>query len=316
MISANRILTALVFTLAAFLLPSCGDDNGTGPVEPPVDTIPPLALIEHPPDNAVIGDTVTIRVTSADTVEIAKVEFYIDGSHAITADDSIPPFEYIWDVSALEIGSAHTLHAMVYDTAGNSGSSDTVTVHYLWRLLVADGDEGQARDIRNVFVRSTDTTLEFRVQTNGDWGDYRSTSEGIDVAFFLDTDRDASTGKDSVANETIPINDIGAEYRAIIGYHGDSLARYDDYLSAWQPVHGAAGFAYRNIVNDTNTFEIGVSLSQIGSPDTIDIVVANVLLTTNPYTWDWAPDAGHVTYNVDGLLLGSSRAGRVLNATK
>jgi len=383
------------------------------------DLVPPEAAITNPADSAVLGDTVTIRVTATDNTEVERVEFFIDDVQVVSAVDSTSPYEYLWDLSLLETGSEHTLHAIAYDTAGNSGTSatirvyylwrqspviaapltgaivgdtvyinalppttiysidmamfyvddvhivsaddaippyeftwdasgweigsvhsiyvlmgdsagnilstDTVTVHYLWQLLVADGDEvPQARDISNVFTRSSDSALEFRIETNGSWGtDYRDTS-GIDVVFFLDMDQDSLTGQTTVLNGTIPINDIGAEYRVIIGFHGDSLATWSDFGGGlWDGVHGASGFAYRNIQPDTNVFEIGIFRTQIGDPVfDIDIVTTNVQLLDSinvaTWRWDWAPNSGHATFNMStpGLFTAPmSTSGRQLRTT-
>ena len=106
----------------------------------------------------------------------------------------------------------------------------------------------------------------------------------------------------ALADVCYDINDIGAEYRAIIGSHGDSLALWNEGLDTWQPLHGASQFAYRNIPADTNVFEIGIFRTLIGDPVfSIDIVTANVqLVSTDPaaWRWDWAPNSGHATFDM------------------
>ncbi|HUV30534.1 MAG TPA: Ig-like domain-containing protein [Acidobacteriota bacterium] len=263
-------------------------DSATADLEPPQITL------SRPQDGAIVGDTLTIQADATDNIGVSRVEIFIDHTLVVPGGDVAAPYEYAWDLSALEIAGEHTVYAVAFDTAGNSTSTDTVLVSHLWRLLATDGDEPHARDIKNVWVRSSDETLEFRVETNGNWADYRSATEGIDVAFFFDVDRDRLTGDTAVFGQTILINDIGAEYRVVIGNHGDSLARYNGLLSSWQSIHGPSGFAYRSIANDTNIFEIGIYRSQMTDlEDSLDIVTANVLL---PSTWDWAPNQGHVTY--------------------
>jgi hypothetical protein len=135
--------------------------------------------------------------------------------------------------------------------------------------------------------------LDFRVVTNGDWSDYKSTLEGIDVALFFDVDQSNTTGQTRASSGTLPVNDIGAEYRLIVGNHGDVIDRWLPAPdSAWNNV---GNVAYLNIAADTNTFEVGITLASIGNPSIFDVVAANVIL--NQGLWDWAPDAGHATYS-------------------
>ena len=193
-------------------------------------------------------------------------------------------------------------------------SSDTVVVHYLWRLLVSDPDEWDVhRDLKDIYVRSSSEYLEFRVETSEGWASsyIEPDSSGIDVAFFIDIDRNPATGKTTVMNGTIPINDIGAEYRFIIGYHGDSLALWipDPDPGAWQPL---GQVDYLAIADGSYFFEVGIHLSRLSGPYIFDLVVANYTWNSvqSMFKWDWVPDqdSGHVSYEVDHSFEGSPPA--------
>ncbi|RME27555.1 MAG: hypothetical protein D6800_04935 [Candidatus Zixiibacteriota bacterium] len=285
-----------VFTLAVNQL-SCSSDNPSGPQQPPPDTLQPEVMFASPANQSVISDTVTLVAQPQGGDSIAYVQFYRNDSLLAGSRDSTQPFSFTVDLTNLPIGGTADFVVKGFDNKGDSAAGPPLVLYHLWRPLISDPDEAQARDISKVFIRSSDSTVEFRVVTNGNWTNYKSSTAGIDVALFIDTDRDRSTGDTAVSNNTIPLNDIGADIRAIIGTHGDSLWQFIDNGQVWGPVHGSGGFAYRKIAADTNVFEVGIYRSRlVGNPDTVYVVAANVLLSTNPFVWDWAPDAGHATY--------------------
>ncbi len=264
------------------------------------------AAVVSPIDNGVIGDSVLIEVEAGNIESIDSVQFYIDGSMVTGATDVAAPFEYYWDASALELGSVHYLNATVYDSSGNVDITDSITVHYLWQLIIADDTletDGRGvipRDLRNIYARSTNELLQLRVETTRGWNNYKDPAEGIDVALFLDVDQNNHTGADDVSGGTIDINDIGADYRIIVGNHGDSLAHWwgnqvDGY---WD---GVGLIDSIEISNYSNFFEIDILLSRLGNTNIFDLVAANVILEPEPYRWDWAPNQGegHATYRVD-----------------
>jgi len=257
--------------------------------------------IESPYDSAIVGDSVWIEVSSVDSAVVGLVEFYIDGSHIADADDSIAPFVYIWDASGEELASIHEISAIAYDTAGTEILNDTAMVHYLWKRLLTDNDEASMeRDIKSIYVRNTDSLLELRAETYGDWVYYNSRLEGIDLVLFFDTDTDPVTGRKIVndpSGGTIPINDIGAEYRVIIGFHGNDLDSWSG--SEWV---SQGEVDYLNITDSTNFFEVGIDLSSMVYPITLDMVFAN--FNWEVYEYDWAPNQGqgHVTYKISTPL--------------
>ena len=157
------------------------------------DWIPPVALLVRPSDQAVFEDSVRLQVEVTDNDRVSHVEFYANGVLIPGSSDDTAPYECTWWPAGLELGSEHNLYARASDEAGNMSSTDTVTVHYLWRLLVEDFNEPNVpRNLRRIYGRTSRTQLSFRVETYYGWGDYRDSANGIDVVIFLDTDQDST----------------------------------------------------------------------------------------------------------------------------
>jgi hypothetical protein len=268
------------------------------------DAVPPTAEMTTPVENAVFKDSLLIQVAASDNDRIDRVEFYADGAHIVGADDTTYPYEGYWKPVGLTLGTEHTVYAVAYDVSGNSVATDTITVHYLWRLLVVDNNEPNIpRNLARIYVRSSSLKLQFRVETYNGWGIYDDPATGIDVAIFLDVDRNSTTGARSTGGGTIPIGDIGADYRLVVGNHGDSVGRWNG--TAWV-AHGLT----ENLVieNNSNFFEVSVSLARIGLPLSVDLITANVVKdTTAVLVWDWAPNIplGHVSVDVDRTFSGA-----------
>ena len=100
------------------------------------DITPPVPLLVKPFEQTVFKDSLRLQVTATDNDRVSHVDFYADGLLITGSSDSTAPYEYTWRPVGLELGSPHPIYAIAYDEAGNSASTDTVTVNYLWRLLV------------------------------------------------------------------------------------------------------------------------------------------------------------------------------------
>ncbi len=299
----------IIFILTVLFLVSCGDNS----VEP--DTQLPEVVFTYPLNNSVVGDTITFRISTTDNESVTKVEFYVDDSHIAESDDEIEPYEYTMDVSNFEIGSLHTVYSKAYDDAGNFSPSDTIIFYYKWILLLEDDDEPFERDLDRVYIRSTSSTLDFRVETNGNWIDPHDwEGESIDCALFLDTDQNTNTGLNPQDSIWYSVGDIGPDYVAVIGLEGDSLwaweeiyyAEEDTTYFSWNKLFD---FEYLDLQENTNHFEVSLRLSDIGNPDIIDIVTANLTFDADSTYWDWAPNEGHATYQIDGLYIGETNQG-------
>jgi hypothetical protein len=293
MLDLNTLYTATISTAATdsagnALASDYAFDFYTTP-----DTTKPTASITSPDDDDVVGDSVLIEVDATDNARINGVFFYIDGALVPDATDEEAPYQYTWDASGENVGSTHTIFAQAFDESGNFAYSDTITVHYLWKEVITDGDEGIPRNLSNIFVRSTATQVQFRVMTHNGWGEYNDSLLGIDVVIWIDADQSALTGDTDTDNGTKPINDIGADYQMVIGFHGLYFQYWDG--SVWQPPTGQ-GVEDLVMANDTNVFEVSITRGRIGGTGDIDLVVANVHVTTNQ--WDFAPDSGHARVSI------------------
>ncbi|MHB8493569.1 MAG: S8 family serine peptidase [Casimicrobiaceae bacterium] len=88
------------------------------------DTTPPAVSISSPTGGTVTG-TVSVSVAASDNVGVTHVDLLVNGS--VLASDTTAPYSFSWDSSALA-GTNATLTAVAYDAAGNSATSQAVTV--------------------------------------------------------------------------------------------------------------------------------------------------------------------------------------------
>lgn len=95
------------------------------------DTTVPTASISTPAGNATVSGIATITATATDNVGVTKVEFYVDGALAKTANGT--PYSYAWSTGSVANG-AHTVAVKAYDAAGNVG---TATIN----VTVSNGDK-------------------------------------------------------------------------------------------------------------------------------------------------------------------------------
>jgi hypothetical protein len=91
----------------------------------PPDTVAPTAAILSPSNGDTVSDIVVVNVSAADDAEVTAVELYLDGG--LLEADTSAPFAFTWD-TVPESDGAHTLEAVAYDAADNSGVSPTLTV--------------------------------------------------------------------------------------------------------------------------------------------------------------------------------------------
>mgnify|MGYP001426074720 CR=1 FL=1 len=90
----------------------------TGP-----DITAPTAAITAPADGATVGTgNVTVTATAADNVGVTSLDLQVDGSTVAT--DSDAPYTFTWNAGE----GQHTLRVVAHDAAGNTGTSDPVTV--------------------------------------------------------------------------------------------------------------------------------------------------------------------------------------------
>ena len=175
---------------------------------------------------------------------------------------------------------------------GYMGEMKKVKADEGWQILLKDSNEANSTiNLKEILVRNDGKTLFFKVIFYAPW--YGDPHNYIDVGIFLDTDQNNSTG---LNNQTgwYYMDDIGADYVAVIGWEGDSLWKWNESNESWELYQN---FSYLYLENSTYYFEVGINLTSIGMPNAIDIMAISVDVNKNWY-WDYAPDAGqgHATY--------------------
>ncbi len=92
----------------------------------PNDITAPVVSITSPSDGATVSDSISVTATASDDVGVAGVRFLLDGA-PLGPEDTSAPYMAAWDTTTAADG-AHTLTAVARDAAGNSTTSDSVTV--------------------------------------------------------------------------------------------------------------------------------------------------------------------------------------------
>ena len=110
---------------------AAGDLIDTAPV---TDTQAPTVSITSPTGGSV-SSTVQVTAAASDDTDVASVAFYIDG--ALVASDTSAPYSLAWN-SADHANGAAQLGARAYDSAGNEGISQTVSVNVSNQAPVVD----------------------------------------------------------------------------------------------------------------------------------------------------------------------------------
>jgi Tfp pilus assembly protein PilW len=133
---APATLDSILFT-TAFDLASAGWDQefGHGRVNAAAavskamqttagDSVPPTVAITSPTGGSAAG-LVPVDVSASDDVGVTRVELY--ANNALVASDTISPYGFSLDTS--KYGGTVSLEARAYDAAGNTGTSNTVSLN-------------------------------------------------------------------------------------------------------------------------------------------------------------------------------------------
>jgi hypothetical protein len=284
------VIAGTIFLLA--LMGGCGERTCTEPDTPFTEV-----TLTWPPDHSVIGGAVLVHAAVSDSELIAGIQFFADS--LLLREDSAPPYDSEWDADAYPLGSTHRLWARAFDARGHFVSSETLTVHSQWLAMVEDDDDPWLGDVRRVYVRSSATVIELRMELDCASEDCMRDQ---DAWVLLDTDQNRATGCSASGNLLDPPpNDIGVDFGVCSGW-----------LFAWGNPGCGWTDAFRVILPrfvflEPNGIELAINLADIGDPAVTDIVVTVGSSCACPqYGWDSAPDPqeGHITYFIDGLYLG------------
>jgi subtilisin family serine protease len=113
-------------TLNVVATDMAGNSGASPAISVSVDYLPPSVAITSPTNGAKVGGTISITTNPVDNVGIAKVQFYRDSGTSLGTVTSAP-FNLSWNTTSVS-GSAHTLYAVATDTAGNTGTSATISI--------------------------------------------------------------------------------------------------------------------------------------------------------------------------------------------
>lgn len=91
-----------------------------------LDRTPPVCVIHSPADSSTVSGIVEISAEAFDSVGVAAIEFYADGT--LFAKESSEQATVQWDTRQLTEGTWHQLFCIATDLSGNKGYSDTVNV--------------------------------------------------------------------------------------------------------------------------------------------------------------------------------------------
>jgi hypothetical protein len=92
---------------------------------PPPDTTPPTVALTSPPAGSTVFSLVSVSATASDNVDVAGVQFLLDGA-PLGAEATFAPYAVVWDTTSA-LGS-HSLVAVARDIAGNTATSAPVAV--------------------------------------------------------------------------------------------------------------------------------------------------------------------------------------------
>lgn len=262
--------------------------------------LPPNAPTISGPDSAQVNESVTFTASATDP-DGDNVAIRFDWGDGNTSNWSgfVSSGQSVSMSHIYTTAGTYYVKAQAKDVNGAlSGWSDGFKVVIIsgWILLIEDKNEPWDRDLCRIYVRSNGNLVEFKVEFNGSWQDPHSEETGIDCGIFLDVDQDYNTGMNQESGWHYYPNDIGADYVAIVGYEGDSLWKWNSADTTWEHY---CPFTYLQLNGDTSIFELGINLDEIGNPSAIDIVVGNITFPgSDTAYWDWAPDSGHVTFDL------------------
>ena len=76
-------------------------------------------------DGASVSGGITVNVSATDEGGVVLVELYVDGG--LINEDITSPYAFFWDTTNCANGT-HEVMAVAYDTAGNQGVSEVISV--------------------------------------------------------------------------------------------------------------------------------------------------------------------------------------------
>ncbi|HMG04644.1 MAG TPA: Ig-like domain-containing protein, partial [Chthoniobacterales bacterium] len=117
-LNGSHVLTLVVYD-------PYGNHTTSAGVTVTVDNLAPTVSITDPEDGKEVSGKMSVSATASDNVGVAGVQFYLDGD-SLGSEVTSEPFSTDWDTTSTK--GEHTLVAIARDEAGNTTTSNNVTV--------------------------------------------------------------------------------------------------------------------------------------------------------------------------------------------
>lgn len=108
---------ALILSLV-FLFISCEDEQFDQLIDPP------NVVITYPTQDETVSGVVRITAMATSTVDIVKLNLWVNGVMVEGSDDTEEPYEFFWNTLELENGSRHSIVIRAYDSNDNVSDSE------------------------------------------------------------------------------------------------------------------------------------------------------------------------------------------------
>jgi ELWxxDGT repeat protein len=292
----GHLLTARAFD-------NVGNVSTSAEVAVTVDNTAPAVALSTPAQNALIRGIVLLGANASDTLGVARVEFYVDGTLLDT--DATAPYELSWNSASIADG-AHLLMAKAYDLAGNSSSSTEVTVTVdntaPATALTSPAQNTRVRRIVQVSATASDHMGVARVEfyANGAF-------IGTDTTAPYDVSWDTASGPDGSITLTTQAYDLAGNVTLSAGVvvWVDNTA---PTVAITSPANGASLFLSTTIEASAGD---NVGVAQVVFYDGATVIGTD---TTAPYSvnWNllWVPKGSHTltakAYDVTGNVTTSA----------
>jgi ELWxxDGT repeat protein len=265
----GHLLTARAFD-------SVGNVSTSAEVGVTVDNTAPAVALSAPAQNALLRGAILLGANASDNLEVARVEFYVDGTLLDT--DTTAPYELSWN-SASTADGVHLLMAKAYDLAGNSSSSTEVTVTVdntaPATALTSPAQNTRLRRIVQVSATASDNMGVERVEfyANG-------ALIGTDTTAPYDVSWDTATGPDGGITLTTRAYDLAgnATLSAGLTVWVDNTA---PTVAITSPANGASLFLSTTIEASAGD---NVGVTQVVFYDGATVIGTD---TTAPYSVNW-----------------------------
>jgi hypothetical protein len=118
------------------------------------------------------GSAIAVSATAGDNAGLSKVEFYLDGSPALTVNGAGPSFSGSISTSSLADGSSHTVTAQATDTSNrqsalSAGQSTVIDKNISLALGSAPAQDAYVQSASLPFTLDSDSTAQCRAYATG-----------------------------------------------------------------------------------------------------------------------------------------------------